>query len=165
MNQAKDINSFLTIIFIIIIVICGIVILGISMNDKWKNMRDIKRHADIKSVVKAIDIYYLDNNRLPDNVTDSEWDSSYDLETSNQTLFKVLRDSKLLSPIFDPKNNEEYHYRYHKFRKGQYGCNKAFAIFQVTKFESEVSDYGRGECPDKNFVLEAPNGFTYQWFE
>jgi len=165
MTQKKDINSLLSIIFIIIIVVCGIVILGIYMNDRWKEMRDVRRHVDIKSVIKAIDIYYLDNDRLPENVSDGDWDSSYDLENKNQTLFKELRDDGLLSSIFDPKNNEKYHYRYHRFEKGEYGCDKAFAIFQVTEFESEAGDPGEGACLYKNFVLDAPNGFTYQWFE
>ena len=164
-NQEKNTNSLLSIIFIIIIVICGMIILGIYMDDRWRKMRDIKRQADIKTVIQAINLYHLNNNKLPDNSTNAQWDSSYDLENSNQTLFKVLRDANLLSPIFDPKNNKEYQYRYHKFEKGEYGCNRTFAIFQVIKFESEVGDHGRGSCPDKNFVLEAPNGFTRQWFE
>ncbi len=171
MSQEKNINSInslLSIIFIIIIVICGIVILGLYMEDRWKVMRDIKRHNDIGAVIRAVDMYYLNNGVLPKNSSTKSWDSSYDLENKNQTLFKVLRDAKLLSPIFDPKNNDDYHYQYHKFERGEYGCNKAFAIFQVTKFESKNSkndDHGQGKCPGKNFVLDAPNGYTYQWFE
>lgn len=165
MNQEKSINSLLSLIFIIIIVICGIVILGVYMNDRWKTMRDIRRQADLQIVVKAIDMYYLNNGKLPDNSTNNQWDSSYDLENNNQTLFKALRNEKLLSPIFDPKNNEEYQYRYHKFRRGEHGCDRTFAIFQITKFETEVDDHGSGECLSKNFVLDIPNGYTYMWFE
>jgi hypothetical protein len=165
MNQEKNINSLISIIFIIVIIICGIIVLGVYMNDRWKNMRDIRRQADIKNTIKAVDIYYLDHSKLPDNVTNNEWDSSYDLANNNQTLFKVLRDNNLLSQIFDPKNNEEYQYRYHKFKRGEYGCSRTFAIFQVTKFETEVEDHGQGECLSRNFVLDAPNGYTYMWFE
>ena len=165
MNQGKNINSLLSIIFLIIIVVCGIIISGMYMNNRWKNMRDVRRVSDLKAIIKAVDIYYLDKGRLPDNISDQEWDSTYDPETNNQTFLKELQDKGILSYIFDPKNSEEYQYRYHKFERGEYGCDQAFAIFQITKFESDYNDLGKGECLDKNFTLEAPRGFTHQWFE
>ena len=52
-----------------------------------------------------------------------------------------------------------------RFEKGEYGCERPFAIFQVVNFETLVADNGEGACPERNFVLEAPNGYTIQWFE
>lgn len=165
MYTGKHINSVLSTVFLIIIVICSIIILGAYMNDRWKKIRDIRRRGDVQQVIKVVEFYKLRYNSLPDNETENDWDSSYDPDNNNQTLFKTLREKKLLSHIFDPKNNEEYHYRYHKFESGEYGCNRTFAIFQVTSFEEDVYNHGKCECPERNFIDEAPNGFTYQWFE
>ncbi|MCD4705820.1 hypothetical protein K8R61_01940, partial [bacterium] len=121
--------------------------------------------ADMQTIIKGIDIYYLNEGRLPDNISDQDWDSTYDIDNDNDTFLKELREDGILSYIFDPKNSEEYQYRYHKFEVGEYGCKRPFAIFQVKKFESDFGEVGEGACPNKNFVLEAPQGYTYQWFE
>ena len=165
MAQKKNINSLITIILIMVIVVCTIIIFGLYMNGRWKRMRDIRRRADAQTIIKAIDIYYLNEGQLPDNISDQDWDSTYNSENDNQNFLKELQDKGILSYIFDPKNSEEYQYRYHKFEAGEYGCNRPFAILQVKKFESGFSEIGGGACPDKNFVTEAPQGFTYQWFE
>jgi len=68
-------------------------------------------------VKKAINFYSLDKNYLPPNETEREWDSSYDPGNNHQTLFKTLREEELLSHIFDPKNDLEHNYKYHRFRK------------------------------------------------
>lgn len=165
MPNEKSIKSLISIIFIIIILVCGIIIFGVYMNEKWKSMRDVRRRGDIQTVMKAINFYLLDENGLPQNETNNEWDSSYNPDNNHQTLFKTLREGELLSYIFDPKNDLEHNYKYHRFEKGEYGCNRPFAIFQVTNFETLVYDNGEGACPERNFVLEAPNGYTIQWFE
>ncbi|MCD4704769.1 hypothetical protein K8R66_01700 [bacterium] len=165
MTNGKGINSLLSTALLVSIVICAVVVLGIYMNDRWKVMRDIRRKGDIKQVDKIVELYLLNYGKLPENQSDNEWDSSYDPQTKNKTLFKSLQDLNLISSIFDPKNDEVYNYRYHKFKAYEYGCNRSFAIFQVTGFEDEVDDHGKGECPDRDFAAEVPNGYTIQWFE
>lgn len=166
MQTEKGIKSILTVVILVSIILCVTVIIGIYMNDRWKKMRNIRRNADLQQVIKAIDMYTLENNgNLPANETNYEWDSSFDPANSNQTLFKTLREKKLLSTVFDPVNNKDYQYRYHKFQKGEYGCDRAFAIFQVTSFEGSSANIGSGSCPERDFTKEAPNGYTIQWFE
>lgn len=165
MEKEKSVKSALMIFFLTIILFCVVIIVGTYMNNRWKKMRDIRRSADVQQVIKVMEVYQSNYNKLPDNETRDDWDKSYDPKTSNQTLFKTLRDANLISPIFDPVNNEQFLYKYHKFDAGEYGCDRAFAIFQIVSFEEKVNNIGSGFCPDRDFTKEAPNGYTIQWFE
>ncbi|HNV97271.1 MAG TPA: hypothetical protein PKL13_03055 [bacterium] len=166
MSTEKDTKSLFLIFVLVFMILCATVMVGIYMNNRWKRMRDIRRRGDLQQIIKVIDMYALENNgNLPENETNYEWDSSFDPKSSNQILFKTLKEKKLLSTVFDPVNNKDYQYRYHKFQKGEYGCDRSFAIFQVTSFEDSSENIGSGSCPERDFTKEAPNGFTIQWFE
>ncbi len=165
METEKYTHSLLTAAFLIMIIFFTVIVMGSYMNDRWKKIRDVKRTSDAQQVIKAIEIYKSINDTLPENETLDSWDRSYDLKTANAVLFKTLRDRNLISQVFDPTNNEQFYYRYHKFDKGEYGCSRAFAIFQVVSFETNALNIGSGLCPKRDFTKEALNGYTVQWFE
>jgi hypothetical protein len=165
MQTEKSIKSLLTVVTLVSLILCATIMIGIYTNSRWKRIRDVRRVADAQQIIKAIEFYILDFGQLPENETQDEWDSSFDPGNSNQTLFKSLREKKLLSQVFDPVNNNAFNYRYHKFKAGEYGCSRTFAIFQITSFEGRGDNIGSGFCPDRDFTKEAPNGFTVQWFE
>ena len=60
---------------------------------------------------------------------------------------------------------QEYFYRYKKFDAGSFDCRRGFYILQVMNFEGQTDDHGWGSCPGRNFVDEAPNGYTIQVFD
>jgi len=67
--------------------------------------------------------------------------------------------------IKDPINDVAYHYRYSKFRAGDYGCKNSFYILQIANFELSTGNNGQGECPELNWTKQAPNGYTAQSFD
>lgn len=160
-----NIHSLPTTTFFVFLIGLWVVVLGIYMNKELKDVRDLKRSADISTIRSVVNMHILDTQKLPENVSLDSWDYGYKLKKESKFVLYNLFEKKILgSPVFDPINNYKYYYRYHKFNKGEYGCDKEFAIFQVSNFERHVSDHGKGICPNKDFVNDAPNGYTMQWF-
>ncbi len=149
---------------LLVIFIAGLLISStIYLNKRWAKIRDIRRQADAKSIVKALDFYNVQFGEYPENLDDDGegWDMSNeeDQRTFLETLSKV---GLLPSLIFDPKNNETHFYRYQKFNRGDFGCSRSFAVFQIFSFETKNNNPGSGSCPDMDWVNLAPEGFT--WF-
>lgn len=132
------------------------------LNSRWEKIRDIRRQADAGSIVKALDYYNVQFGSYPENTDDDGdgWDKSND--GADRKFLEPLNKVGLLPALaFDPKNDESHYYRYQKFNAGEFGCTRPYAVFQVANFE-EVKDLGRGECPEINWTIFAPNGYT--WF-
>ncbi|PIT90611.1 MAG: hypothetical protein COU22_01185 [Candidatus Komeilibacteria bacterium CG10_big_fil_rev_8_21_14_0_10_41_13] len=156
-------KSLIIRILFLILIVFFLVLSVLYVNKRWEKIRDIRRQADAKSIVKALDFYNIQFGEFPENVDDDGdgWDKTNDQE--KRTFLNPLVDIGLLpSLVFDPKNDEDYYYRYQKFAAGEFGCKRSFAVFQVSKFESEPKNVGQGECPDLNWIQLAPQGYT--WF-
>ncbi len=161
----KKINLFFTTTFLVFMIAFWSIVMGIYMTNQWKHIRDIRRSTDISTIQMAISVYVQDFNALPDNISLDAWDYGYKLKNESKfVLYNLFEKGIFDSPIFDPLNDHKYYYRYHKFNAGEYGCEESFAIFQVSSFETESSNHGSGSCPKKDFVSDAPNGYTMQWF-
>ncbi len=164
--EARNRMHLVEVIFYVFLIFGAVMWLGLYMIDKWERIRDLQRQTDARYVRNVVDMYLLNYDFLPENETGYDWDYSYNIKTNQVSiLFNNLREKKIISPIFDPMNNSKYHYKYHKFKAGEYGCDRAFAIFQVSSFEGKIANHGSGSCPEKDFVKDAPNGYTIQWFE
>lgn len=129
--------------------------------------RDIKRRADIKILVKALDLYHDKYGKYPDSISDwQDWDLSIGYNGGKADFLSKLKDEKFIDKdIKDPINDFVYHYRYHKFPAGDYGCDNSFYILQIAGFELPTEDNGRGECPEFDWAKLAPNGYTAQNFD
>lgn len=125
---------------------------------------DIKRRADLKNVVKALDLYHDKYGRYPESTNEWQgWDLSIGYNGGQQNFLSVLKTEGFIDrEAADPINNVFYHYRYQKYKAGDFGCPTAFYILQATNFELSTKDNGRGECPELNWVESAPNGYTAQ---
>ena len=166
-NIMKKVNvhSLPTTAFYVFLIASWVIILGTYISKEIKDVRDLKRTADISTIRSGVNIHIMDFRELPDNISLDLWDYGYELKKESKFVFYNLFERGVFkSSIADPINNKKYHYRYHKFKAGEYGCKKEFAIFQIFSFERSASDHGTGSCPDKNFVDDAPNGYTMQWF-
>ena len=153
-------------VFYIFLLFAAIMWIGLYMIGKWERMRDVKRQTDARQIRTVVEMYLTSFDSLPDNETNYDWDYSYNPETDKVSiLFRGLIEKDFITPVFDPMNSEKYYYRYHKFKAGEYGCERNFAIFQIMSFEGKIRDRGQGICPERNFAAESPNGYTIQWFE
>ena len=140
----------------------------ISFDTIRSKIKDIKRKADIKQLQTALSVYQSIFNRFPE-VTDpdfSGWDTTYEPLNSEFNFINTLAKADLIDQMpKDPVNSARYYYRYKKFPENSFGCKKAFYILQIMNFENKIDDQGWGGCPERNFINEAPNGFTVQIFE
>ena len=162
----EELDKVLGKILLVVFIVCLLIISMIYFTNRWSEIRDIRRQADTKSILKALELYNNQYGKYPESQADDGdgWEKSNDFE--NMDFFKPLVEADLLaiSP-FDPKNDSQYYYRYQRFPSGSFGCQKAFAVFQVMEHETTGYDIGRGWCEDIDFVQLAPNGFTWMEFE
>lgn len=160
-----NVHSLPTTVFYIFLIAIWVIILGVYINREIKDVRDLKRSTDISTIRSVVNMHIMDFQKLPDNISLDFWDYGYKLKKESKfVLYNLFEKGLFNNSVVDPLNNKKYYYRYHKFGAGEYGCDKEFAIFQIFSFERPVSDHGNGSCPNKNFVDDAPKGYTIQWF-
>lgn len=150
-----------------IVLIMGL--LGSSMfylNSRWSWIRDMRRLADAKQIIKGLQYYYYQFEELPESkpADNTGWDNSNNL-VKLEFLEPLLTAGILQEHPFDPKNDDEFYYRYKKFPAGTYGCARAFSIFQVMRYETDGLALGQGVCQKVDFTKLAPDGYTWQEFE
>lgn len=158
----EGIKIYLGRILLVIVICVSLVFAIIYLNSRWARIRDVRRQADAQSIIKALDFYNAQVGYYPQTAEDDGdgWDKTND---SQRSFLRPLSEFGLISSlIFDPKNDNDYYYRYQKFPAGTYGCSDDFAVFQITSFEAKPEDLGNGSCPYLNWTSTAPNGFT--WF-
>lgn len=151
-----------------VIFIGCLIVLFLSGFDTIKSKsRDVKRRADIKVIVKALDLYHDKYGKYPDSTNDWQgWDLSISYNGGKTDFLSKLKDEKLIDrDVKDPINDVANHYRYQKFQAGDYGCQNSFYILQISNFELTTTDNGQGECPELNWAKLAPNGYTVQDFD
>lgn len=152
---------------VIVFILCLTVVFASGFDVFKSKARDVKRRADMESLRKALELYYNKYGSYPVSSDDwLGWDLSYDLKGGEGEFLKVLREEKFIDRNSkDPFNDSFSHYRYRKYKAGDFGCDKSFYILQASKFELANSNIGRGECPEFNWAELAPNGFTIQGFD
>jgi hypothetical protein len=153
--------------FLLVFIFVGLLICSIIyLNSRWSRIRDIRRQADAQAIIKALKFYDIQYNNFPvNNDDDGEGGDKSNNQEERSFLEPLILKGLFVTPPFDPKNNEEYYYRYQKFPAGAFGCMRPFAVFQITQFETKNMDVGEGECQNINFTQLAPNGFTWQEFD
>ncbi|MBU4361003.1 hypothetical protein KKC16_02200 [Patescibacteria group bacterium] len=166
--QQKIANFKIQRIFNLTLVLFLITLSVIYFDTIRAKIKDTKRKVDIRQLQTALNIYQSIFNSFPE-VTDSDfdgWDTTYEPMNSEFSFINNLTKNNLISPTpKDPINSARYYYRYKKFPRNSFGCKNAFYILQIMNFENNVDNHGWGECPERNFANEAPNGFTVQVFE
>ena len=155
-------------IFNLTIILFLIVLSVISLDFIRDKVKDTKRKADIKQIQTALAIYQSKFDVFP-NVEDKDfrgWDATFEPLGQPQEFLNILEQEKIIDQIpRDPVNSDIYYYRYQKFPPNSFGCKNSFYILQIMNFEGDVKNHGFGSCSERDFVNEAPNGYTIQVFE
>ena len=146
---------------------CLIIIFLSGFDIIKSKVSDIKRRADIKVLIKALDLYNDKYGKYPDSINDwYGWDLSISYNGGRAEFINKLKEESFIDrEIKDPTNDAAYHYRYQKFKAGDYDCKDSFYILQIANFELLTKDNGQGECPELNWAELAPNGYTIQVFD
>lgn len=154
--------------FSVIILVSLMIIFLVGFDDLRAKIRDTKRRADIREVVKALDIYYHRHGYYPetDDKDWQDWDATYEPSGEPYQFIAPLMAENIITrnPI-DPVNSKTYFYRYKKFSYGSYDCLKEFYILQIVNFETSQDNHGFGNCPQFDFVEGIPNGYTVMGVE
>jgi len=162
----EQLDKVLGKVLLLVFIVCLMIISMLYLNNRWSEIRDIRRQADTKAILKALELYNNQNNHYPESLADDGdgWEKSNDFEDKNFLSELIKADLLAISP-FDPKNDIQYYYRYQRFPSGSFGCQKPFAVFQVMEHETKGYDVGRGKCEEMDFTQLAPNGYTWLEFE
>ncbi len=155
-------------IFSLTLILFLIVLSLISLDFIRNKVKDTKRKADIKQIQTALAVYQSRFGVLPEVEDDDYrgWDATFEPLGQPQEFLNILEREEIIDYVpRDPVNSDIYYYRYRKFPANSFGCREPFYILQIMNFEGNVNDHGFGSCPERNFVDEAPNGYTVQVFE
>lgn len=168
MNKKVSFDYFNTKrIIVVVIILCLTAIFFVGFGTMRSKVRDIKRRADVKILIKALDLYHDNYGHYPSSIDDWwGWDMTYEYKGGELNFLSILKNEGLMDRmVSDPLNNDTFHYRYQKFNKGDYGCDKSFYILQITNFELSTENNGYGQCPSFDWIELVPNGYTIQAFD
>lgn len=164
--EKKLLHLVIAKLLLVVIMVTLLVSSMIYLNKRWSRIRDIRRQADAKSIVKALQFYYNLFDEFPENLDNDGkgWDRSNDLP--DRSFLEPLVSFGLLNgEPFDPKNDENFYYRYQRFPRSSFGCPRPFSVFQVMLYETEGFEVGKGSCEKVDFTEMAPEGYTWHEFE
>lgn len=158
--QMKSKSGFTIVELLIVIVVIAILaaISIVAYNGIQTRARDTQRANDISVLVKALEIYRVNNGQYPTATpagSDGGWESSW----ADPNFMEYLDISK--KPT-DPTNTSTYRYRYYKYPAGYQGCDAAKGGYYVltAQFENAASKpVGKSlNCP--SYVL-TDSGTSY----
>ena len=183
-------KGFTLIELLIVIAIIGILagIIIASLNVARTKSRDARRKTDINAIKTALDLYFDANESYPTTISYGEnednilpntcdgggYDTSRCDNLNDGTPFMgFLTTGNYMGGVpLDPLNGGSNYYRYKRYGAdgAGYDCTNPFYILQIMRFEAPnnraaTADHGYGQCPGKNWVEEAPEGYTIQVFE
>ena len=108
-----------------------------ALGHRLEAARDARRLQDLQVVRDAIEQYRLDKGVWPaadPTTVGGGWDASYD----GDFIPVLVSEGYLAEPVHDPLDNTRYHYRYHVYRRGRFGCvgPDDFYVLGVRNFET-----------------------------
>lgn len=154
--------------FAVLIVACVAIIFFAGFDNVRAKAHDTKRKSDAQDIARALELYIDKHGEYPDVEDDDYggWDTTIEPTGNAPEFLNILVQENMLSEVpVDPVNNEVYFYRYQKFPLGAFGCTRPFVVLQIFNFEALNTDHGTASCPERDFTLEVPNGFSIQKFQ
>jgi type II secretory pathway pseudopilin PulG len=125
------------------------------VTNRMARSRDLRRLADVQTIVRAIERYRVEKGALPaarQNASYGGWDVSQD----GDFIPDLVRGGYLTDTLHDPLDDETYNYRYFVYDAGTAGCacNGPFYVLGIRTFETvEVAQKHPGgfRCPERDF--------------
>jgi hypothetical protein len=146
----------------VLLILALIVVLGFmmvpSLTLRAASRRDAQRIEDMQRIELAIARFWAERGSLPPAHESAEhdgWDVSNDGD-----FIPALREGGYLPDMpADPRNDEQYQYRYRVYPKGAFGCSAEGPtyVLGVRSFESAGPQHaapGGFSCPERDFSRE-----------
>ncbi|HVS19265.1 MAG TPA: prepilin-type N-terminal cleavage/methylation domain-containing protein [Planctomycetota bacterium] len=129
-----------------------------ALGQRMAGTRDARRLHDLHVLRDAIEQYRLDKGVWPaaDPVgVAGGWDASYD----GEFIPALTSEGYLAEPVHDPLDTQRYHYRYHVYNRGRYGCvgPDDFYVLGIRNFETAefaAQHPGHFKCSGRDWGLE-----------
>lgn len=173
----KTKSGFTIVELLIVIVVIGILaaITVVAYNGIQARGRDAQRLSDIKSIVKAIEIYRINNGVYPPytaTTNASGWEVSTDGSNATNFLSPLVTSGVISKVPLDPTNTglstalnpswsaNNYEYFYIRYAAGTYGCNVSsgdFYVVGVARMDTVSS--GQAHVNSPGFLC---SGFNWQ---
>ena len=168
----------LLIVIVVIAILAAITI--VAFNGIQGRARDSQRVQDLKSIVKALELYKTANGSYPAAVgtaNASGWEVSHDGTNATNFLSALVSGTTVSKVPVDPKNfgtvvstsslapqwnSTNNVYFYHRYAAGNGGCDASrgnFYILGVTRMDSVPSGQSAPDspgfsCPGRNWAIE-----------
>ena len=120
----SQLSGFTLIEILVVISIIGFIATSAiyALNNARAKARDARRLSDIKTISKAVEMYYDDNDTYPGNGDGWHWNDACDAIGSQGTISSIPNFNSYLSPVPDDPNDNEQKgggcYWYERIEKG-----------------------------------------------
>ncbi len=129
-----------------------------SLSMRAASQRDARRLEDMQRIEAAIARYWTDHGCFPPAHESPDHDG-WDVSTDGDFIPALREGGYLQDAPADPRNDEQYQYRYRVFPKGSFGCaaDGPTYVLGVRDFETVSARrmrQGGFRCPDRDFTKE-----------
>jgi len=129
-----------------------------SMNMRGASKRDARRVEDMQRIEAAIARYWTERGSFPP-AHESPAHDGWDVSNDGDFIPALLEAGYLAQMPADPRNDEQFQYRYRVFPKGSFGCSLdgPTYVLGVRAFETvSARSINRAgfRCPDRDFTQE-----------
>ena len=178
----KTKSGFTIVELLIVIVVIGILaaITIVAFNGIQDRARDTRRVQDMNSIVKALEVYKIQNGNYPAAVSTPNaggWEVSTNGTTATNFINALVTSGVTSSIPVDPRNtgdisttssltpktnSDNWLYFYHRYAAGNGSCNLSggdFYVLGVTRLDSvplgqHSPDSPGFSCPGRDWALE-----------
>jgi type II secretion system protein G len=167
---AKQKQSGFTIVELLIVIVVIAVLASITIvayNGIQQRARDSQRRSDITALAKALELYYIDNDRYPagsgSTTINASWSTTADaswqnLTTALQPYMAKLPSDPISSPGVAVTGSSGYNYAYYSNTSTWCGAGTRKMYIIVYRFESSTQEnHFEGDCSTNPLSYSANN--------
>jgi len=146
----------------VLLIVALLLVLGFMMipglNLRRATARDARRLEDMRLIEAAIAGYLKDHGCFPP-AHESRAHDDWDVSNDGDFIPALRQGGYLAEEPADPRNDEQYQYRYRVFPQGSFACSASGPtyVLGVRDFENgSARQPGRSgfRCPDRDFTKE-----------